>query len=86
MSAANVVSLASRRAESEGWQSLKHGEVDFCVFDAGDGLAEVRLVTGSAAEDTLEVNAVRVCEVTLDALIEKATRVRDAMRARRETP
>lgn len=82
MSAA-VVSLTERRAEREGWEKLAHGEVDFFVFDLGDGLAEVRMVTGSLAKDTLQINAVQVCEVTLDALIDKATRVRDEMKKRR---
>lgn len=83
MSASNVVSLAAARARAEGWEELPHGQVDFSVFDCGDGRAEVRLVTGSAAADTLQVHAVQVCESTLDALIEKATKTRDAMRARR---
>lgn len=80
---AAVVSLAERRAEREGWEKLAHGEVDFFVFDVGNGLAEVRMVTGSLAKDTLQINAVQVCEVTLDALIDKATRVRDEMKRRR---
>lgn len=80
---ANVVSLSARRAEREGWEKLQYGEVDFSVFDCGGGLAEVRMVTGSAARDTLEVNAVQVNETTLDSLIEKATRVRDEMKRRR---
>lgn len=82
---ATVVSLAARRAEREGWERMAHGEVDFAVFHSGGGLAEVRMVTGSAAKDTLEVNAVQVCEATLTALIEKATKVREQMRAARET-
>lgn len=83
MSASNVVSLADHRDKVEGWEALPHGQVDFAVFDCGDGLVEVRLVTGSASADTLEVSAVRVCGETLDALIERATKVRDAMRAKR---
>lgn len=84
MTASNVVSIATRRAEREGWEQLQHGEVDFLVFNLGNGLAEVRLVTGSAARDTLEVNAVQVCEATLDTLIRNATLARDAMRKERE--
>lgn len=83
MSPSNVVSLAAHRDKADGWEELPHGQVDFTVFDCGDGLVEVRLVTGSAAADTLEVSAVRVCEATLDTLVEKVTKVRDAMRARR---
>lgn len=78
----NVISLADRRAKAEGWQQVP---VDVTVFDAGNGLAEVRLVTGSALADTLEVSSVQMAEATLTSLIERATRVRDQMRARKET-
>jgi hypothetical protein len=78
----NVISLADRRAKAEGWESVP---VDVSVFDCGNGLAEVRLVTGNALADTLEVASVQMVEATLTNLIERATRVRDQMRARRET-
>jgi hypothetical protein len=78
----NVVSLADRRAKAEGWEAVP---VDVSVFDCGNGLAEVRLVTGSALADSLEVSSVQMVEETLTAFIERATKVRDAMRARKET-
>lgn len=78
----NVISLADRRAKAEGWQQVP---VDVTVFECGNGLAEVRLVTGSALEDSLEVSSVQMAEATLTEFIERATRVRDAMRARKET-
>lgn len=78
----NVVSLADRRAKAEGWQQVP---VDVTVFECGNGLAEVRLVTGSALEDSLEVSSVQMAEATLTSLIERATKVRDAMRTRKET-
>jgi UPF0288 family protein (methanogenesis marker protein 3) len=55
------------------------------VFDCGNGLAEVRLVTGSALADSLEVSSVQMAEETLTSLIERATQVRDEIRARKET-
>lgn len=82
MSNQKVFSLADRRARAEGWQQEP---VDVTVFDAGNGLAEVRLVTGSALADSLEVSSVQMAEETLTAFIERATQVRDAMRERRKT-
>jgi hypothetical protein len=78
----NVISLADRRAKAEGWETVP---VDVSVFDCGNGLAEVRLVTGSALTDTLEVFSVQMVEETLTALIERATKVRDGMRRAKET-
>lgn len=82
MSDNNVISLADRRAKAEGWQQVP---VDVSVFDCGNGLAEVRLVTGSALADSMEVSSVQMTEATLTNMIERATKVRDAMRARKET-
>jgi hypothetical protein len=78
----NVVSLADRRAKAEGWESVP---VDVSVFDCGNGLAEVRLVTGSALADSLEVSSVQMTEETLTAFIARAAMVRDGMRRAKET-
>jgi hypothetical protein len=76
----NVISLADRRAKAEGWENVP---VDVSVFDCGNGLAEVRIVTGSALEDSLDVTSVQMQEATLSVFIERATRVRDEMRNRK---
>lgn len=79
MTTDNVISLADRRAKAEGWETVP---VDVSVFDCGNGLAEVRLVTGSALADTLEVSSVQMTEETLTAFIARAIIVRNNMLAR----
>ena len=85
MTTSNVVSFADRRSKAEGWEQCRHGEIDLTVFEVGNGLAEVRMLTGSVLRGDVEVNAVQVSEEMLTSLIERATRVRDAMRAGRTT-
>ena len=77
MSESNVVSLFDVRSKAEGWEDT---HVEFGVFDLGNGLCEVRVVTGDVVKGDIKVDAVQVSEDALSRLIDRATSVRDAMR------